>query len=283
MSWIELKSNVNQLLKERDLTNPNIRFNALDKLERLIKTNFPKIYNNPTTLIQIDKNAFKVMLSQYKKLNSAESSVINNFYDVLSNSKCLGNRKKSDSSEISKINLRGKLKIVDSENEIKSPVYGLEPVINGATEVLILGTFPANESIKAKFYYQNQIKRFWGQALSSISSFEELSNEGRKTLLLQKSIGLWDIFECVEREGSNSDNYIVKAKFNKLEDLFVKYPSIKYIIFNGKNSFQWLSDYKPDMLNREKFEIKVLQSSSGANSHFNNGEDWKKYFQTLFN
>ena len=59
MLWIELKSKVKQLLKDRDLAKPNIRLNSLEKLEQLIKSKFPQIYNNPSSVLQIDKDDFK--------------------------------------------------------------------------------------------------------------------------------------------------------------------------------------------------------------------------------
>jgi hypothetical protein len=87
MLWIELKSKVMQLLEDRDLADPSIRKNALAKIDLLIKLHFPNIRDNPFALLAYDKNKFKEMLSQYKpnkKLNSAESSIVNNFYQILS-------------------------------------------------------------------------------------------------------------------------------------------------------------------------------------------------------
>ena len=94
MLWIELKSKVIQSLKERGLSNPNIRINALNNLEQLIKTHFPNIYKNPSSLLQIDRKEFIKRLSEHKKLNSAEKSVIKNLYDFLSNTKFVHIKKK---------------------------------------------------------------------------------------------------------------------------------------------------------------------------------------------
>lgn len=285
MLWIELKSKVIQSLKGRGLSNPNIRINALNNLERLIKTHFPNIYKNPSSLLQIDRKEFIKRLSEHKKLNSAEKSVIKNLYDFLSNTEFRSFKKerKNDSEKKVIIKTKNKLLIVASDKKIENPLYGLEPVINEETKVLILGTFPAKESIEADFYYQNQIKRFWGQALNYFSSFEQLSNDEREKLLLEKGIGLWDIFECVERGNNNQDSSITKAKFNDIENILDKYPSIKYIIFNGKNAFNWLNEYQSDLFKRDNLEYKALQSSSGGNGHFNQGKDWEEYFKTIFN
>lgn len=283
MHWIELKTKVKQILNQRDLSNPGIRLNALERLEGIIRSHFINIYNNPLTLLQIDKNKFKEMISHYKKLNSAESSIINNFYQILGN----GIPKVRDSNKsISPKKIKGKSKkkkpvIVNSAEELINPIFGLEPIINKETRILILGTFPAKESIDVNFYYQNQIKRFWGQALSLVDSFEAVTNEERKKLLLKNKIGLWDIFECAEREGSNQDKAIKKAKYNNIEALLENYPSINYLIFNGKNAYQWLNEDKSEIFLRENLKTKRLQSSSGGNGWFNKGNDWKIFFEEI--
>jgi len=87
MFWIELKSKIIHLLEQRDLAKPSIRLNALDKLEFIIKSQFPDFYKNPVSLLKIDREKFKEMLSRHKpnrKLNQAESSIVNNFYQILS-------------------------------------------------------------------------------------------------------------------------------------------------------------------------------------------------------
>jgi hypoxanthine-DNA glycosylase len=285
MLWIELESKIRQLLEERGLAKPSIRLNALNKLGRVIKSKFPNIYSNPDSLLQIDKNKFKEMLSQYKKLNSAESSIVNTFYQILlpqTNSfpQNIGNSAiiNTQREKPKRAKAKHKPEIVQSEKEIDKPVFGLQPVIDEKTKILILGTFPAKESISANFYYQNQIKRFWGQALSYVGSFENISNDDRGKILLKKGIGLWDIFECVEREGGNQDKAITKAKYNNLHKFLNEHPSITYLIFNGSNAFEWLKDDRPEVVNREGLEIKRLQSSSGGNGHFKQGEDWGKLF-----
>jgi len=86
MKWVELKSKVRHLLLSRNLANPNIRLNALNNLEELFKNYFPEVIADPHTLLNYDKNRFKELVSKRKKLNSAESSVINNFYQLFENS-----------------------------------------------------------------------------------------------------------------------------------------------------------------------------------------------------
>jgi hypoxanthine-DNA glycosylase len=175
---------------------------------------------------------------------------------------------------------KGKPTIVKSLDEMENPIKGLEPICNEDTQILILGTFPAQESIDENFYYQNQNKRFWGQALQYIEALENISNETRKTILFEKRIGLWDIFEYIERGKGNQDNQIIKAKYNNLEKFLIKHSALRYLVCNGSNSFDWLKEDYPNIFNRDDIKTQKLQSSSGSNSHFNQGEDWAEFFKT---
>lgn len=83
MNWNEIKRSIIDDLQTRGLSNPNIRINALEKLEGIMKLHFKEFINNPSLLQKIDKNIFKQQLAHYKSngtLNGAESSVVNEIY-----------------------------------------------------------------------------------------------------------------------------------------------------------------------------------------------------------
>ena len=176
---------------------------------------------------------------------------------------------------------RTKPQIINDVDEFSSPEFGLDPIIDQDVKVLICGTFPSKESNIAGFYYQNQLKRFWGQALSAVGDFENTDNKSRNSQLLQKNIGLWDIFECIERDGGNQDTAIVKAKYNAFEKLLVEYPNIQYLVFNSKNAYDWFCEDHTEIVKRGEQHIIRLQSSSGSNGWFNSGEDWALFFNSI--
>ncbi len=98
--------------------------------------------------------------------------------------------------------------------------------------------------------------------------------------MLKHNIGLWDIFECVQRKGGNQDSAIEKAKYNPLENFINGHPSISHII-NGKNAKIWLEDDHPEFFNVLKLKFIRLQSTSGLNGWFNDGKDWNEFFNSL--
>ena len=84
MSWNKIKKSIQTDLLSRDLKNPNIRLNALERVEKLLTTENPKLIRNPETEFQtINKNELKKSLSVYKKsgkISASESSIINEIY-----------------------------------------------------------------------------------------------------------------------------------------------------------------------------------------------------------
>ncbi len=84
MNWLEIKNSIRTDLQTRGLSNPNIRLNALDNLEEILKRHFPEYIQNPKEKFgKTDKNELKAKIAIYKsngRLNSAESSVINEIY-----------------------------------------------------------------------------------------------------------------------------------------------------------------------------------------------------------
>lgn len=84
MNWLEIKKSIRTDLQTRGLSNPNIRLNALNNLEGILKQHLPEYIQNPKEKFgKTDKNELKAKIATYKsngRLNSAESSVINEIY-----------------------------------------------------------------------------------------------------------------------------------------------------------------------------------------------------------
>ncbi|RKT00777.1 DNA-deoxyinosine glycosylase [Flavobacterium sp. 123] len=152
------------------------------------------------------------------------------------------------------------------------------PIVNSDTEILILGTMPGVASLSKQEYYGNPKNHFW-KIIYSLYSTLPVSEvfEEKKQLILANKIGLWDVLENCERKGS-LDIHIKNHKENDFEILFEKYPSIKMLIFNGKESHKYfLKKYGP----LEGITYCVMPSSSPANtmSFENKLKIWSTCFQ----
>jgi len=85
MNFQEIQKRVKKELLSRNLANPSLRLNALEKVSLYIQQKHKEIYDDAKLLNSIDRNDFKAEYETYKgsKINGAESSVINEIYNQL--------------------------------------------------------------------------------------------------------------------------------------------------------------------------------------------------------
>lgn len=138
---------------------------------------------------------------------------------------------------------------------------GLKPVINKNTQVLILGSFPGEESLQKQQYYANKRNIFW-KVMSDLLQ-QDLMQEDYETkikILQKHNIGLWDVIASCSRKGS-LDAKIRREKLNDFSRLKSCAPNLKLICFNGKKA----SKYSDIFYN---YELSILLSTSPANASY---------------
>lgn len=150
---------------------------------------------------------------------------------------------------------------------------GLEPWVDEHSEILILGSFPSDVSLRERAYYQNKSKNsFW-------KLMHGLFGEGpdSKEFLMKHHIALWDCLAAANREGSLDSNILGGERPNNIQQLLESHPSIRRIVINGKSTARdYFGRYFSDLYN--DIEIITVGSSSNTNSiEFETKlEDWKK-------
>ena len=81
--------------------------------------------------------------------------------------------------------------------------HEFEPVFDGRSKVLILGTMPSAASRRRQFYYGHPQNRFWKlMAALTMRPLPETIAE-KRTLLLDSGIAVWDVLASCEIEGSS--------------------------------------------------------------------------------
>lgn len=145
--------------------------------------------------------------------------------------------------------------------EIKT--HGFGPVIDDYCEILILGSFPSVKSREEAFYYMHSQNRFW-PLLSSIlnEDFVHATVEGKRSLLLQHHIALYDVLESCEIEGSK-DSSISNFQPTDVKRL-INNTKIKQIFLNGKTAYTIFIKHNPDLASIACY----LPSTSSANAKF---------------
>lgn len=139
------------------------------------------------------------------------------------------------------------------------------PLVNEKSRILILGSLPGAESLRAGQYYAYKYNHFWKIIFAILNSGEELTDYSEKCgLLLRSGLALWDVAESAEREGS-LDSRIKNLKPNDIPGLLKRYVNIRFLIFNGGFAFSAYKKYlgKP-LLPYEK----VLSTSPACAGRF---------------
>ncbi len=120
-------------------------------------------------------------------------------------------------------------------------LQALPALVSPQTRLLILGSFPGAASLKAQQYYGHPQNQFWRilQAIwpSCAHSTGLDSYQNRSKWLLDKKLGLWDVYARCERQGSLDSN-IRNAVLNDFSGLLQRCPDLQAIAHNGGESFK---------------------------------------------
>jgi len=138
---------------------------------------------------------------------------------------------------------------------------GLAPIADAATEILILGSFPSDASLRAQQYYGHPRNHFW-RLLGSILELPlaELPYAERVACLRARRIGVWDVIAACERSGS-LDSAIRNEQPNDFKTLFTASPNIRLVALNGGKAGR----YRRTIEALDKTVV-VLPSTSPANA-----------------
>lgn len=144
-------------------------------------------------------------------------------------------------------------------------------VCDNNTKILIVGTAPGEQSIKEKEYYTNKSNRFWKIIFDCLGEDDPEIYSKRLDILHKNKIGLWDVYETFDRDGSQDK----KIKAYTLNDFSKLQNSVRVIISNGNKPYQKI---KKQICDTDKLLLSCYSTSS---SHIYANEkqitnDWKK-------
>lgn len=262
-------------LKQLFLQKDNADYNEQKSIRRKIRekgfyisdfskyiTDFTKKNMNSTDFIRlcIDGTIKITYKDEYMKSDDVAEFLCNND-DNQSNKIRLGNNE----------NLSSKNAEPQDNENFKE---GLKPWVDEHSEILILGSFPSDVSLRERAYYQNKSKNsFW-------KLMHGLFGEGpdSKEFLMKHHIALWDCLAAVNRAGSLDSNISGGERPNNIPQLLESHPSIRRIVINGKSKARDYFDRYFYDLHKSSIEIIIVESSSNTNSiEFETKlEDWKK-------
>jgi double-stranded uracil-DNA glycosylase len=114
------------------------------------------------------------------------------------------------------------------------PIRSFPPIENQGAGILILGSMPGKESLRAGQYYAHPRNAFWPIMGELIGAAPALPYEARTIILKSAGIALWDVLASCTRHSSMDADIEVDSIFtNDFASFFLKHPNITQIFFNG--------------------------------------------------
>lgn len=116
--------------------------------------------------------------------------------------------------------------------------HALDLVADADCRLLVLGSFPGVRSQQARRYYAHPRNQFW-QLMSPVAGVDlvPLDYEARLAALLARGIGLWDVAQTAEREGS-LDAALREVEARDLAALPARLPKLAAMAFNGAAAYR---------------------------------------------
>jgi hypoxanthine-DNA glycosylase len=245
MHWQEVRQRIRSELLSRDLEVPRPRLSALETIGRPIGEVCPDFTDHCEVVLEIEKRDLSSQLAVLKstgRLNGAEKSVLNQILTLAHESQALA-------ATLEKLNGRHSQ---TPANEVCSPEptlshratfkAGLSHVAHPTSRILIVGSMPGDDSIKAQRYYANVRNQLW-RILSEVYG-EAIGSRyaDRLTFLRRHGIALWDVLQGAERIGS-LDSKILNPVPNDFEGFLRDYPDLTIAVFNGTKAQSLFTRY----------------------------------------
>ena len=118
-------------------------------------------------------------------------------------------------------------------------IRSFPPIEDGAANILILGSMPGKESLRAGQYYAHPRNAFWTIMGDLVGAAPALPYEARTRILKSAGIALWDVLASCTRHGSmDADIDADSVCANDFASFFAKHPHITHIFFNGSMAEQ---------------------------------------------
>ena len=111
-------------------------------------------------------------------------------------------------------------------------IEGYAPVADANSRLLVLGTMPSVESLRAGFYYAHPRNAFWRILADVVGAPLPQTTAEKQALALENGVALWDVLRACTRRGS-LDSAIRNAEANDFAAFFRDHARIERVLFNG--------------------------------------------------
>lgn len=146
-------------------------------------------------------------------------------------------------------------------------VRGFAPLAGAGAQVLILGSMPGAESLRAGQYYAHPRNAFWRIMGDLVGASPELPYATRTRRLKSAGIALWDVLAACARKGSlDADIDPDSVITNDLPTFFIRHPRITHVFFNGATAERCFRIHVQPALESGALQLQRLPSTSPAHA-----------------
>jgi len=163
-------------------------------------------------------------------------------------------------------------------------IQSFPPIENPTARVLILGSMPGKESLRAGQYYAHHRNAFWPIMGDLLGAAPTLPYEARTQILKSSGIALWDVLaSCTRHSSMDADIDAGSISANDFTSFFSKHPGITRVFFNGSMAEKCFWIYVQPLLAQRPLHYQRLPSTSPANASMRYEqklEAWKMILQS---
>lgn len=118
-------------------------------------------------------------------------------------------------------------------------IQSFPPIEDATASILILGSMPGKESLRAGQYYAHSRNAFWTIMGDLIGAEPALPYDARARILKSAGIALWDVLaSCTRHSSMDADIDADSMCANDFVSFFAKHPGITHVFFNGSMAEQ---------------------------------------------
>ena len=146
-------------------------------------------------------------------------------------------------------------------------VQCFSPIESPSATVLILGSMPGRESLRAGQYYAHPRNAFWYIMGELVGASPSLPYDMRIAQLKSARIALWDVLASCRRDSSmDADIAPESIRPNDFLAFFNRHPHITHVFFNGAVAEQYFRRHVLPDLSSDSMKYQRLPSTSPANA-----------------
>ena len=162
-------------------------------------------------------------------------------------------------------------------------IQSFPPIENPTAKILILGSMPGKESLRAGQYYAHPRNAFWAIMGDLLGTAPTLSYEARTKMLKSANIALWDVLaSCTRHSSMDADIDADSISLNDFTSFFLKHPGITDIFFNGGMAEKCFHKHVQPLLEHRPLRYQRLPSTSPANASMSYAQKLKAWEAILY-